>query len=632
MPGFLPGQGTLRSLLPLLLTGLLAGGALCYRLDGYALLEPDEGRNAEVAREMAASNNYVLPRLNGLPYVDKPALYYAAGALAMEILGPTETAARLPSVVFTLLTLGVVAWFAHRLYGARGAWTAGIAYVASPFTVAYARTVIMDSAVTLWMTGAIVALWMAVEAGGNGRREPGNARSTGWRWAALGWGVIGLGVLTKGPIALAVPLLVVVPFALWRRRLGAVFDPLGLLLFLAVVLPWVFAVSRQVPDFLHYAMVVETGQRLATGALGRTESWWYFFPIVLGAALPWSVVALFGLRRRPPGTPWDPRAVLLFCWIAVPLLFFTLSQSKRPQYVLPLVPAWALAVAHVWRRDAGPAPGARVAGGMLAALGLQLVLGAGLLARLFPATPETAALIAPTARGVGALAMAGGLAALFLPARRHWALLGLALPALGLPVAGMPLLRAIGRDRSSAEIAAAMRPFLTDRTEIVTVGAYPLSLPFYLQRTFALATADGRELTSNYVPRRHDLLRLVPGSPLRPPDWWEEALTFCGRPRMFVARTDARAVRERLAATLPLVAVSRKFAVYGPCGGETLVAGPPRLVPLSRRPHPLSPSPFGRGGTSHRLPDAWGTTSAPLSAGGEDGGTGGEDERPARAN
>ena len=576
-----------RALIPCLLAALLAAGALLYRLDGYALLEPDEGRNAEVAREMAAANDYILPRLNGLPYVDKPVLYFAAGALAMEFLGPTETAARLPSVAFTLLTLGLVAWFAHRLYGPRGAWTAGIAYAASPFTLAYARTVIMDSAVTLWMTAAIVAFYLAA-----GTAQPLN-RSTA-SWAMLGWAAIGLGVLTKGPIALAVPLLVMVPYGLWRRRLGAILDPLGLLVFLVVVLPWVFAVSERVPDFLHYALVVETAQRLATGALGRTESWWYFFPIVVGAAFPWSLLALAGLQRPARGTPLDPRTVLLVCWIAIPLLFFTLSQSKRPQYVLPLVPAWALAVAHVWNRDAGLVWGIRVAGGTLAALGLQLVLGAGLLAGLFPAGAETAALIPATARAVGTLALAGGLAALFLPRRREWALLALALPVLGLPVAGMPLLRAIGHDRSSADLAAAMRPLVGDRTEVVAVGAYPLSLSFYLRRPLTLATTDGRELTSNYVPRRHHLLRRVPGSPLRPPGWWEEALTFCDRPRLFVARADARAVRERLAASLPLVAVSRRVAVYGPCGGDALAG-----------PHPLSPSPFGRGGTAGQLNPAW---------------------------
>jgi 4-amino-4-deoxy-L-arabinose transferase-like glycosyltransferase len=251
------------------------------------------------------------------------------------------------------------------------------------------------------------------------------------------------------------------------------------------------------------------------------------------------------------------------------LLFFTLSQSKRPQYVLPLVPACALAAAHLWHAGRQRV-GVVAAGGILAVLGAGLVLAAGPLARAFPASPDTAALIPPTARWVGGAALVGGLAALALSSRLEWSLVALAFPVLVLPVAGLPLLGAIGRDRSSRELAAIMEPLAGDRTEVVAVATYPLSLPFYLRRPLTLVSVDGRELTSNYVPRRHDRLRRIPGSPLRPPAWWAEALTFCDRPRLFVVPAEARAIRDRLAETLPLVATTRKVAVYGPCGGDAL--------------------------------------------------------------
>ncbi|HEY7194800.1 MAG TPA: glycosyltransferase family 39 protein, partial [Gemmatimonadales bacterium] len=106
--------------------------ALAFNLGGYPLLEPDEGRNAEVAREIAMSNDYVLPHLNGLPYLDKPIVYFAAAAAVMEVLGPTETAARLPAYLFTLATLVVVVWFARRRWGNDAGWLAGLALATMP--------------------------------------------------------------------------------------------------------------------------------------------------------------------------------------------------------------------------------------------------------------------------------------------------------------------------------------------------------------------------------------------------------------------------------------------------------------------------------------------------------------------
>ena len=86
----------------------LAAVALGWNLDGYRLLDPDEGRNAEVAREMAQTNDYLVPHLDGLPYLDKPVVYFAAAAALMEVLGPTETAARLPAYAATLATIALL--------------------------------------------------------------------------------------------------------------------------------------------------------------------------------------------------------------------------------------------------------------------------------------------------------------------------------------------------------------------------------------------------------------------------------------------------------------------------------------------------------------------------------------------
>ena len=120
---------TSRSYPGLRLLLFLAAAALGWNVDGYRLLDPDEGRNAEVAREMAHSNDYLVPHLDGLPYLDKPIVYFAAAAALMELLGPTETAARLPAYAATLATIGLLVGFARRRWGPDAGWLTGIAWV-----------------------------------------------------------------------------------------------------------------------------------------------------------------------------------------------------------------------------------------------------------------------------------------------------------------------------------------------------------------------------------------------------------------------------------------------------------------------------------------------------------------------
>jgi 4-amino-4-deoxy-L-arabinose transferase len=557
-----------RPRLPALAAGLLALAGLTWNLGGYALLEPDEGRNAEVMREIATGGPWWLPRLNGLPYVDKPIVHFAAGAVAVRAFGATETAARLPALAFTLGTILVVGAFARRTIGPDAGWHAAVITAATPFTLAYARTVIFDATLTFFVTAALAAFFLAVEAARHDRPAD--------RWILAGWAAVGLGVLTKGPVALAFPLLVAVPYAVWRRRVWTVLDPTGLLLLLAMVLPWVFAMSSVVPDFLRYVLFVETAQRLGTDALGRTEPWWYFLPMLCAAALPWSLL----LARAFPHA-WaavrarrlDPRVIYGVLWILLPLLLFSLSRSKRPQYLLPLIPPVGLLVAFWWSQYRDRLVGARLAGAGLMVLGGTLLVLAPVIPGWFDTRSAVGGAIGPTAVRLGIVTLASGMAAVFLARRGTWALPALVLPVAAIPFVSMTLMDRIGEDRSSRAAAAAVRPFLTAESEIIAVATYPLSLPFYLGRTLTLATADGHELTSNYIVRRHERLRALAGSTLRPPGWWEEALATCDRPRLFVVPVDRRDVRDRLESSLALLAMTRKFAIYGPCGGGMLARG-----------------------------------------------------------
>jgi 4-amino-4-deoxy-L-arabinose transferase-like glycosyltransferase len=562
-----PGPERRSSLLPRLAWLLFLVAALAFRLGGYPLLDPDEGRNAEVAREMVASGDYLVPRLDGLPYLDKPVLFFAADAAALKLLGPSELAARLPSLLFALATAGLTAAFAARLFGREAAWIAGTAAAATPLAVAFARTVIFDSLLAFLVTLALVAFYWAVEAKSEGRRA--------FAWSALGWGAMALGVLTKGPVAVAVVLLVAVPYALWRRVGKVLLYPLGPLLFLSLILPWVWAMSRQVPEYLHYTLVSETWRRMTTDQFERTGPFWYFLPCLLVGALPWPFVVL-AARRSLPGREasgrLDRRLVFLLLWLALPFVLFSLSHSKRPQYILPLLPAVALLVAAAWRgAAAGPRlPGVRAGawawigfGGLLLAAGVLLP---GLSHGRHALPPEQVGPIARAALAWGLAAILGGMGAWLLAHRREGSLIALALPAAALPLLFVPVLVTMGDAFSSRDLAAGIAPYLSPGVEVVGLRAYPTSLPFYLGRTILVVGPRGRELTSNYLVDSYRQWLRAPGTPLRPLDGWTDTLAACRRPMLFVVHREDRVNRTVLeGAGLPLRYTDDGFAAYGPC-------------------------------------------------------------------
>jgi 4-amino-4-deoxy-L-arabinose transferase-like glycosyltransferase len=524
---------------------VFAAIALAIHLGGFPLLDADEGRNAEVAREMAETNDYVMPRYNGLPYLDKPVVYFAAEAAVMEVLGPTEVAARLPAYLFTIATAAVVFWFARRMWGGDTPYIAAITFLAMPLTIAFARTVIFDSALMFFCTVALVAFYCAIETGGRAPRSPGDGRparrdterddadsaergaprGAGGAPALLGWAAMALAMITKGPVTFVLVLAVVIPYGFMQRSVRRLFPIGGILLFFAIIAPWLWGVTQVVPEFLHYVLVTETAARMATKELQRTGPPWYFVPYLIGGAMPWSLVAIFSwrsLKRRD--------LLFLALWIAIPLVFFSISQSKRPQYIVPLMPAIALVIARIWEEAR-----TRAAAIVFAIFG-GILLFAPLAFHQTKMKPEVAAVADDTALFLGATLALGGLVALFTK-RREWVLVALAVPVLLMPLITNPLMNAIGERRSTRSFVARLEPHLRPQTQIIGVEAFTGSMAFYLSRPITVVTEDASEMTSNYLIRRYEKYTTDPSSPLKPLQYFERSLAATND-RVYIVRNN----------------------------------------------------------------------------------------------
>jgi len=471
---------------------------------------------------MAATNDYVMPRIDGMPYLDKPIVYFAAEAAAMEVLGPTEIAARLPAVLFTLATAFVVWWFARRHFDEESAYIAAIAYLTMPLVLAFARTVIFDSALTFFMVVAIVAFYEEK--------------------AALAWAAIGFGVITKGPVAIAVPLLIAIPFAIKQKKFRSLFSWWGLLAFVAIIAPWVWAVSQVVPDFLHYVVVTETAQRLATKALKRTGPPWYFIPYVIGGAVPWAIVAIANAREFRKKL--DPATLYAIFWVLIPFIFFSISQSKRPQYILPVMPAIALLVARATK-------------GFRAAAIAWIVLGVALLAAppFLKMRPELLDAAKSSAFGLGIVMLVAGIVALLVKTKREVLIIALSMPVVAIPILADPIMKAIGERRSAHAFVEQIRPQLGPATEVVGIEAYTGSMQFYLQKPITVVTPDAEEFTSNYIIRHY--AQFAGGQ------WAVRRTATLEGDRVFVVRNDDHANRVLLESRgKRLIATAAHFVAY----------------------------------------------------------------------
>ena len=318
--------------------------ALFFRLGALPLLQPDEGRNAEVAREMKESGAWLSPSYNGITYLDKPAFYFKAVALSLAAFGDNETAARLPSAVFGLALLAMTFVFCRRVHGTRCAIMAVIIIATMPLYVVFSRTIIFDMTLAFFVSAAIFAGYCAEECEGKSRRN----------WYLLGALAAGFATLVKGPVGFLIPGLVLFVFHRVEGRRGVwkrFFAPLNLLVFFGVTLPWFIGLSLQHPDFPYYGLIEESFHRFTTTTFHRTQPFYFYALIVAGLFLPWSFIlpeaGVAAWKNKKLMTSADR---LCLVWAVVVVIFFSLSKSKLPGYILTATVACGILVARFFEQ------------------------------------------------------------------------------------------------------------------------------------------------------------------------------------------------------------------------------------------------------------------------------------------
>ncbi|WP_179594272.1 glycosyltransferase family 39 protein [Cupriavidus plantarum] len=467
------------------------------------LIGPDEGRYAEISREMLATGDWVTIRYNALKYFEKPPFHMWVTAVAYTLFGVGDWQARLCVALSGLLGIGMTMLATWRWFGARAGWFAAIVLLGAPMwsTAAHFNTLDMTLAGAMACTLATMLLAQHPDASAAARR----------RWMLFCWATMGVAVLTKGLVGIALPGLVLVCYAIVARD-GTLLRRLhwgaGLAILLAVTVPWFWLIARRNPEFLQFFFIHEHWERYTSNVHSRSGPLLYFVPLIVGGMLPWAglFARMWKAMRDSVPQPAAFRPLLLVgVWAIAIFVFFSLSRSKLPGYIVPVVPALAILAAvaldrmdlRAWRRQL-------VGAGIVAAVCLMASpivgsLNANNIPNLFYRT--YAIWVAITF----ALMLAGVVLARWLAARGRLTA-SIAAYGVGMYVAFTVALLGydtIGRPLSGADIAPAVAHRLTPGMPLYGVRMLDHTLPFYVRHPLVMvAEADELGFGTTVEPSR----------------------------------------------------------------------------------------------------------------------------------
>ncbi len=329
-------------------TLLIIAAALLFllpQLSFYPLLPPDEARYVEIPREMVASNEYIVPRLNGVVYLEKPPLFYWLQTLPIKMFGMQEAALRFWNAFFAALTIGFVFLAGSLLYNRKtGLVAAGMLYSSLMF-YALAHVMSLDMTLSGLLSCSLLSFLL-------GLQHPPNIRRRWWFYA--GYIFAALAVMTKGLVGLLLPSAIVFLWLLftnsWRALLRA-YIPSGLIILFIIIMPWHIVVQQRVPEFFDFYIVAQHFTRYLTMAEQRYEPIWWFVPVLAAGLLPWLpwVASAIYKQCREIKLQFSQykNEMFLLIWAAFVFIFFSVSKSKLIPYILPVLPPLFLITANI---------------------------------------------------------------------------------------------------------------------------------------------------------------------------------------------------------------------------------------------------------------------------------------------
>ena len=468
-----------------------------YMLGVRTLVPPDEGRYAEMAREMFVSGDWVTTRLNGIKYFEKPPLQTWMNALSFTLFGLGDWQARLWTGLCGIGGVWFTAYTATRVFGQRTGFYAGLVLGSCFYWIACSQIDSLDMGLSGMMTIVLCALLLAQRDGAT----PGENRN----WMLLCWAGMALSVLSKGLIGLMLPGGILVTYTLvtlqWRlwTRLHLV---KGLALFLLICAPWFILVALKNPEQPHFFFIHEHWDRFFKTEHHREQVWYVFFVLTAVGIVPWLGVLGQAMLRvvRPVGPAQDGKAqanepkgafrpaLMALVWAVFIILFFTKSNSKLPGYILPVFPALALLVARYL--DGGARAGRMLTATLTSLVGVALLVAVPFMPRMAGRASEVVLYQAyqPWVIVAGFIALAGGALALLYARQlqRDRFVVALALAGFLTTQVLMAGFEPLGRVRAGADMLPAISAQLLPQTKIYSVGVYEQSMTFYLRRTFIL--------------------------------------------------------------------------------------------------------------------------------------------------